>query len=200
MKYITGKSHLVYKNHGVSQPNLHIAQKANDWGATHVVIGIIYGARMTLSYEEDITKDLNEFSLKAGLELNADLGIAKLSGKADLNMASKDNEIKMNQEFDYTGDIPGPAKITWNAIEQFLFELQDKIEEIKPCGPDRLERGSIVAYELVPINTLIDMTTKMLHVVAEDTIKQITENFRIFENCLQRVNQIQAWDKRLGRF
>lgn len=113
----------------------------------------------------------------------------------------KDNKSDKNIKYDYFGDVPGPDKIDGDSIEEFFFELKDQINDIRPCAnPERLERGSIIGYKMVPISMLVDIETPELHTVTEDLTNRIKENFKHFERCRGIINQIQVWDDDLGRW
>lgn len=51
---------------------------SKDFGATHVVIGITYGARVILSYEKDFKKTVKEMN---------DVRLANSGGKSNVSAA-----------------------------------------------------------------------------------------------------------------
>lgn len=90
--------------------------------------------------------------------------------KKNLKQESKDIQ------YDYIGDLPGPAQLHKEGVEDFLNGIQERIDTLKPHGDKRRECGSIIGYALVPINTVVSEISTMLHALQGKQFEKLEEN------------------------
>ena len=118
--YATGTSHL---SQSMCTPNVELADKLVDAGATHVVVGITYGARCNVKYEQSYTDYKDETEISGMLDLKGTFSAVKIDAHAEFDMKNKIKQRGEQVQLEYTGDIPGPDGTSPDDVEAFLKDF-----------------------------------------------------------------------------
>ena len=116
--------------------------------ATHVVVGIDWGANVVLSLEETNTDSSNIQEIQGKLQAALNLAVLSASGSAEVDFGSSDVEKSSSFSLRLNGDIiPDTVPQTINESVSFIRSLPYLIKK------ENEGKGKIMNYILMPITT-----------------------------------------------
>jgi len=142
-------------------------------GATHVVKGVVRGARAIVEFE---SQDFLEAGTADG-DPQGDLAtsVTKIIEEEEVNLSQYDENLIQNSKLNFRGDLPGPNELTTEGIVEYFRALNDVVDAMNDG------RGAVIGYVLEPIENLIDNANVVEHRIDIEYLEKLREVSRTYQ-------------------
>ena len=136
-------------------------------GATHVVKGVVRGARAIVEFEsEDF---LGSWTADGDSQGDLAMSVKKIIDEEEVNLTQYDENLIKNSKLNFRGDLPGPNELTTEGIVEYFKALNDVVDAMNNG------RGAVIGYVLEPIENLIDDANVVEHKIDTEYLEKLRE-------------------------